>query len=45
MGSLRHPIVEGKLDLRGESVQVGDRLRVKLTRVDPPKGFIDFEVV
>ncbi len=26
----------------GGSVQVGDRLRVKLTRVDPPKGFIDF---
>jgi len=42
---VRHPIVEGKLDLRGDSVQVGDRLRVKLTRVDPPKGFIDFVVV
>jgi len=42
---VRHPIVEGKLDLRNGSVQVGDRLRVKLTRVDPPKGFIDFEVV
>jgi len=40
---LRHPIVEGKLELRGDSsVQVGDRVRVKLTRVDPPKGFIDF---
>ena len=41
---VRHPIVEGKLDLRGESVQVGDRLRVKLTRVDPPKGFIDLRM-
>jgi exoribonuclease-2 len=38
---LRSPIVEGKLE-RGNSVQVGDRIRVRLTRVDPPKGFIDF---
>lgn len=41
---LRQPIVEGKLD-RGNSVQVGDRVRVKLTRVDPPRGFIDFALV
>jgi ribonuclease R len=39
---LRHPIVEGKLELRGGPVQVGDRLRVRLTRADPAKGFIDF---
>ena len=40
---VKSPIVEGKLELRGGSpVQVGDRLRVKLTRVDPPRGFIDF---
>ena len=40
---LRHPIVEGKLEQQGhDGVQVGDRLRVKLTHVDPPKGFIDF---
>jgi VacB/RNase II family 3'-5' exoribonuclease len=39
---VRHPIVEGKLDVREHAVQVGDRLRVRLTRVDPPKGFIDF---
>jgi len=40
---VRHPVVEGKLELHGRSsVQVGDRVRVKLTRVDPPKGFIDF---
>ena len=42
---LQHPIVEGRLDPRGLSgnhVQVGDRLRVKLTHVDPQKGFIDF---
>ena len=40
---LRHPVVEGKLELHGRrAVQVGDRLRVRLTRVDPPRGFIDF---
>ena len=40
---VRQPIVEGKLELRHHTaVQVGDRLRVRLTRVDPPKGFIDF---
>jgi exoribonuclease-2 len=40
---VKSPIAEGKLELRGESsVQVGDRLRVRLTRVDPPQGFIDF---
>ena len=40
---VRQPLVEGKLELRGGSaVQVGDRVRVKLTHVDPPRGFIDF---
>ena len=40
---VRRPLVEGKLELgRASSVQVGDRVRVKLTRVDPPRGFIDF---
>jgi VacB/RNase II family 3'-5' exoribonuclease len=39
---LEHPIVEGKLDDRGSRFQVGDRVRVKLTRVDPEQGFIDF---
>ena len=40
---VRQPLVEGKLELRGESaLQVGDRVRVKLARVDPPKGFIVF---
>ena len=42
---VKHPIVEGKLDVRADTVQVGDRLRVRLTRVDPPKGFIDFALV
>ena len=40
---LRHPIVEGKLvQPSSNGVQVGDRLRVTLTRVDVQKGFIDF---
>jgi exoribonuclease-2 len=40
---VRRPLVEGKLELgRASSVQVGDRVEVKLTHVDPPKGFIDF---
>jgi exoribonuclease-2 len=40
---LRYPVVEGKLELHGSrAVQVGDRVRVRLTRVDPPRGFIDF---
>jgi exoribonuclease-2 len=40
---VRRPLVEGKLELRGgASVQVGERVRVTLTHVDPPRGFIDF---
>jgi exoribonuclease-2 len=40
---LKHPIVDGKLDTRGQpAVQVGDRVRVRLTRVQPLRGFIDF---
>jgi exoribonuclease-2 len=40
---LQRPIVEGKLTHTGDrDLQVGDRLRVRLTRVDPEKGFIDF---
>jgi exoribonuclease-2 len=40
---LQRPIVEGKLTHRGNGdLQVGDRVRVRLTRVDPEKGFIDF---
>jgi exoribonuclease-2 len=41
---LQHPIVEGKLDRPGD-LQVGDRVRVRLTHVNPQKGFIDFAVV
>jgi ribonuclease R len=44
---LLRPIVEGRLDDRHHrgDLQVGDRLRVKLIRVDPRKGFIDFAAV
>ena len=37
------PPVEGRL-MRGDTgVDVGDRLRVRLVRTDPQRGFIDFE--
>ena len=42
---LLRPIVEGKLVDGSDALdglQVGDRLRVKLIRADPEKGFIDF---
>jgi VacB/RNase II family 3'-5' exoribonuclease len=39
---LRQPIVEGKLEEGGATLQVGDRTRVRLTHVDPQRGFIDF---
>ena len=43
---LQRPIVEGKLDERDRGdLQVGDRLRVRLVRVDPQRGFIDFAAV
>jgi len=37
-----HPPVEGKLVHGHESLDIGDRLRVKLISVDIEKGFIDF---
>jgi VacB/RNase II family 3'-5' exoribonuclease len=39
------PPVEGKLVAGGEGVDVGDRLRVELLRVDVGAGFIDFRRV
>ena len=42
---LQRPIVEGKLEGGHGGLQVGDRLRVKLIRVDPQRGFIDFVAV
>ena len=34
--------VEGRLDAGAEGLDVGDRVRVRLVRTDPPRGFIDF---
>jgi VacB/RNase II family 3'-5' exoribonuclease len=42
---LRNPPVEGKLDRGTQCLDVGDRLRVRLSRTDPERGFIDFETV
>ena len=37
-----HPPVEGKLIHGGEGMDLGDRVRVKLIKVDVPAGHIDF---
>jgi exoribonuclease-2 len=39
---ISHPPVEGRLDEPGDDLQVGDRVRVKLLRTNPARGFIDF---
>ena len=39
------PPVEGRLVEGAQGVDVGDRLRVKLVRVNVEQGFIDFERV
>jgi VacB/RNase II family 3'-5' exoribonuclease len=39
------PHVEGLLASGAQGVDVGDRLRVRLTRTDPDRGFIDFAKV
>jgi VacB/RNase II family 3'-5' exoribonuclease len=40
---VRHPVVEGRLDGSTRCLEVGDDVRVRLTRTVPEKGFIDFE--
>lgn len=40
-----HPPVEGKLMRGGKSLDVGDKVRVKLVEVDPARGYIDFVAV
>ena len=39
---LFNPPVEGRLDGNTETLDVGDRTRVKLVRADVQRGFIDF---
>ncbi len=40
---LLSPPVEGRLTRGGESVDIGDTIRVRLARVDVRRGFIDFD--
>ena len=40
---LLSPPVEGRLTHGGETADIGDTMRVRLTRADARKGFIDFE--
>ena len=42
---VRHPVVEGRLEGSTSGLEVGDHVRVRLTRTVPEKGFIDFERV
>ncbi len=37
------PPIEGMLVRGQQQLDIGDRLRVRLTRTDVDKGFIDFE--
>jgi exoribonuclease R len=39
---INHPVAEGKVVEGDQGLDVGDRVRVSLTRVDVERGFIDF---
>jgi VacB/RNase II family 3'-5' exoribonuclease len=40
--TLKHPVVEGRLERGFEGLDVADRLRVRLVSTDVERGFIDF---
>jgi exoribonuclease-2 len=42
---ISHPEVEGKVLGDTSSVDVGDRIQVRLKSTDPEQGFIDFDLV
>jgi len=42
---LLHPPVEGRLEIGGQGLEVGRRIRVKLLSTDVERGFIDFKRV
>ena len=42
---LLHPPVEGRVMRNHDGMDVGERVRVKLTSTDPARGFIDFDGV
>jgi VacB/RNase II family 3'-5' exoribonuclease len=42
---LLHPPAEGRVVRHHEGMDVGDRVRVKLVKTDPEKGWVDFEGV
>jgi exoribonuclease R len=42
---LRAPLAEGRVVQGFQGLDVGDRVRVKLARVDIERGFIDFAAV
>jgi exoribonuclease-2 len=42
---VRNPPVEGRLYGAVAGLDVGDEVRVRLTRTDPSKGFIDFQTL
>ncbi len=42
---INHPVAEGKVVRNSQGLDVGDRVRVTLLRVDIERGFIDFAAV